>query len=147
MIKKLKHFFHDKSFPLVLLFGSFTKNETHPLSDVDIGVWMKSFEEKIELSLELQEYLQRRVDIVNLNGLWERDAKLAFEIVCHHKPIVLKDEELYVEFKTKTFLYYLDRKPLFDMFEKAFLQRIEDGNIGKTHEIGRKHKNSSSNSE
>jgi len=147
MIKKLKHFFHDKPFPLVLLFGSFAKNQTHTLSDVDIGVWMESFEEKIELSLELNEYLQRRVDIVNLNGLWERDAKFAYEIISHHKPIVVRDEELYVEFKTKTFLYYLDRKPLFDMFERAFLQRVEDGNIGKTHEIGRKHKNSSSNSE
>ncbi len=146
MQEKLKHFFYDKPFPLVLLFGSFAKNQTHPLSDVDIGVWMESFEEKVELSLELQEYLQKRVDIVNLNGLWERDSKLAFEIVRHHKPIAMRDEELYVEFKTKTFLYYLDRKPLFDMFERAFLQRIEDGNIGKTHEIGRKHKNSSNDS-
>lgn len=108
---------------------------------------MESFEEKIELSLELNEYLQKRVDIVNLNGLWERDdAKLAYEIISHHKPVVVRDEELYVEFKTKTFLYYLDRKPLFDMFERASLQRIEDGNIGKTHEIGRKYKDSSNNS-
>jgi len=34
----------------------------------------------------------------------------------------------------------------FDMFERAFLQRIEDGKIGKTHEMGRKYKDSSNNS-
>ena len=123
MREKLKRFFCDKPFPLVLLFGSFAKKRTHPLSDVDIGVWMERFEEKTELSVELHEYLQKRVDIVNLNGLWERDTKLAFEIVCHHQAIVVRDKELYVEFKAKTFLYYLDRKPLFDMFERAFVQR------------------------
>ena len=141
MKEKLYSYFKTKKYPLVVLFGSYATGDYHPLSDIDIGVWMDDSEDKYLLSVELEELLQKRVDIVNLKNLWDRDSQLAYAITQSHIPLCIKDNDLYIAFKTKSYLYYFDRKPLFDMVQEAFLQRIENGNIGEVGKIGREYQN------
>ena len=140
MMEKLKDYFASKSFPLVLLFGSQARGDTHPFSDVDIAVWLDHWEEKCDLIVELEELLAQKVDIVNLQCLWSKDPKSAYEIAINHQPIVVKDKELYIEFQYRSYMYYFDQKSLFDMNKEAFLQRIEHGQLGKIDEIGRESK-------
>jgi len=135
----LKKYFLDKNYKLALLFGSFAKGDFHPFSDVDIGVWIEKDEidKKIDLNLELEEILGKKVDIVNLKDLFKRDSLLSYEIAINHIPIKIADEELYIDFKTKSYLYYFDIKPLCEMIDKAFKERIEKDDIAKVTKIRR----------
>ncbi len=139
-IKKiLKNYFLDKDYKLVLLFGSFAKGDFHSFSDVDIGIWIEKDEldDKVKLNLELEEILGKRVDIVNLKDLFKRDSLLSYEIAINHTPIKIADEELYIDFKTQSYLYYFDRKILYEIVDKAFLERIRKDDIAKVKKIGR----------
>ncbi|WP_187647373.1 type VII toxin-antitoxin system MntA family adenylyltransferase antitoxin [Nitrosophilus labii] len=139
IIEILKKYFLDKDYKLVLLFGSFAKGDFHSFSDVDIAVWIEKdeIENKIDLNLELEEILGKKVDIVNLKDLFKKDSLLSYEIAINHIPIKIADEELYIDFKSKSYLYYFDRKPLYKMIDKAFKERIEKDDIAKVTKIRR----------
>lgn len=116
------------------LFGSQVSGKTRFGSDVDIAVW---FEKEPSLNIlgklvgDLEDLTKQRIDLVELNGLPQKKPKLAYNVVSKGVLLFTKDEKLHVEFKTKTFLYYLDFKPVIEMTEAAMMQRIKNGTFGR----------------
>lgn len=117
------------------LFGSQVSGKTRFGSDVDIAVW---FAQEPTLNLlgrivgDLEELTDHRIDLVELNGLPQNKPKLAYNVVSKGVFLFTKDEKLHVEFKTKTFLYYLDFKPVIEMTEAAMMKRIKNGTFGRS---------------
>ena len=118
-----------------LLFGSYAKGTQTMLSDVDIAIYTNRSIDLLEqghIVVHLEELLQKRIDLLVLNNLYKENSKMAFNVVDNHKVIFCNTLEKYVQFKTYTYKYYFDQKPMFEMFDKALLERIESGTYGKT---------------
>ena len=134
-VKKLKTLLHTYDFiDFALLFGSYAKGTQKTLSDIDIGIYTHrpiSLLEQGELISTLEDTLQKKIDLVILNELYRSHAKLAFNIVDNHQVILCKNQEVYVNFKTYTYKYYFDQKSMYEMFDKALLERMENGTYGK----------------
>ena len=127
-----------KSYPFVefaLLFGSYVRDAQTELSDIDIAIYVSypiSLLEQGELISLLEESLEKKVDLVILNNLYRDNAKMAFNIVDQHLPIYSKNNKKYIEFKANTYTYYFDLKPMYEMFDKALIERMNRGTYGKT---------------
>ncbi|BCD60880.1 MULTISPECIES: nucleotidyltransferase family protein [unclassified Nitratiruptor] len=145
MKANLKRYFCQKEIAFVLLFGSFAKNEAHHLSDVDIGVYFLKEPDILdigEMVLDLEEITGKRADLVVLNDLYKKNPLLSFNIIQNHEVLCVKDKEKYVDFKANLYLWYFDHEPLFRIQKEAFYERLKNGDLAKTFEIGRKYKNS-----
>ena len=130
----VKEVFKDTPCDFVLLFGSHARGDAHAMSDIDIGVCtpepldLKSLG---YLAATLETRLRRPVDLTDLYGLYRKNPLLAFEILSHHIPLCLRDEERYIHFKTMAQLSYLDHKPLIEANRRQLRRRIEEGKIGE----------------
>jgi len=123
-----------------LLFGSVAEEQATPLSDIDIGIFTKtewSLMELGQLSFELQELLPLPPDLVVLNDLFRKSPLFAYRVVSQAVPIIIRDEESFIDFKKRSILYYLDHKPLFDMLQSAMDRRISEGTFGMRLDHGR----------
>ena len=117
-----------------LLFGSYANGTQKALSDIDIGIYTNRSIDLLEqghLISTLEEKFEKTIDLVILNDLYKNHAKLAFNIVSNHKIILCNNTEAYINFKTYTYKFYFDQKPMYEMFDKALLERIESGTYGK----------------
>ncbi|RME65898.1 MAG: nucleotidyltransferase domain-containing protein [Nitrospirae bacterium] len=117
-----------------ILFGSLVTGGSHNLSDLDIGVYFAKEVELIELgglvsSIEMATNME--VDLVVLNELYKSSPHLAYEIVSKGKVIFCRDQETLWDFKTRTFLYYLDQRHLIEDNQKRLLQRIKEGTFAE----------------
>ena len=119
-----------------LLFGSYAKNTQNVyLSDIDIAIYT-SYEIDIltlgSIISHLEDTLEKKVDLVLLNNLYKTNPKFSFSIIENHHIIFCNQMDKYFDFKTNSIKYYLDSKYMYDMFDKSFLERLKNGNIGKT---------------
>ncbi|ADV46111.1 type VII toxin-antitoxin system MntA family adenylyltransferase antitoxin [Nitratifractor salsuginis] len=134
-IKTLQEYFKSgKQYPFVLLFGSFASGEAAPSSDVDLGIYVGKEPDFLEMGRHistLESLLQRRVDLTLLDDLEARNPLLAFEILNQHIPLLIRDNERYIAFKTRAQLAYLDARPLIEANREALQKRIEANRIGE----------------
>jgi len=72
-ITQLQNFFHNQPVKKAYLFGSFARNEADEKSDVDILVELDYSQpiglEFFGMKIDLEEMLQRKVDLVSSKGL------------------------------------------------------------------------------
>ncbi|NWF67295.1 MAG: nucleotidyltransferase domain-containing protein [Campylobacterales bacterium] len=118
-----------------LLFGSSVNKQIHFFSDIDIAIHTKRELELLEIGelvINLEDILHKKVDLVILNGLYKKNSFLSYNITTNNEVIILNDENLYIDFKTNSFLWYFDFEPTLKMFNENFLKRVENGNFGKT---------------
>ena len=134
-IKKLEQLLQTYDFiDFALLFGSYANGTQKALSDIDIGIYTNRSIDLLEqghLISTIEERFEKTIDLVVLNHLYKNNAKLAFSIVDNHKIIFSSNTEVYINFKTFTYKYYFDQKPMYEMFDNALLERIESGTYGK----------------
>ncbi|WP_292655802.1 nucleotidyltransferase domain-containing protein [Nitratifractor sp.] len=117
----------EKCIDFALLFGSSAKGSTHPMSDIDIALYLRepmSLLEEGALIAELESVSDRPVDLVLLNDLPQEQPKLAFSILQNHKILFQRHPEKYIEFKEQTYRHYFDQAPMFHLFDEAFIRRI-----------------------
>jgi len=134
LLMQLKHFFADKTYPFVLLFGSYSDATFNEMSDVDIGIFYANDVDYKDLGYTiamLETEIDKKVDMIALNDIYKKDPLFAFKILQNHTPLLMNDEKAYIAFKTASQLYYLDHKPLIAMNERMFAQRIENNQIGE----------------
>jgi hypothetical protein len=86
----IKHYFKNKPVLKAYIFGSVAKNEQNEDSDIDILVDL-DYSQKIgllfvQMKLDLENLLQKKIDLVSSNGLSpfikpqiEKDKKLIYE--------------------------------------------------------------------
>jgi len=117
-----------------LLFGSFATDSSNVLSDVDIAIYTDRALDILEFGMlvsDLEQECQRKVDLVILNDLYKTDARLAFNIINAHQMIFCNDKDRFIDFKSDTMQYYFDIEPMYEMFDKQLLKRLENGTYGK----------------
>ena len=73
-IELIRRYFSDQPVIRAYLFGSFVRGEAHPESDVDLLVEldydaMSSGLQFLTMQINLQQLLQRKVDLVSAEGL------------------------------------------------------------------------------
>lgn len=135
LLKKLKTLLSVYDFiDFALLFGSCANGTQKALSDIDVGIHTHrsiSLLEQGRIIAELEDALGRKIDLVLLNDLYKKDALLAFRIVDKHQPILCRNNDAYVDFKTYTYKYYFDVQPMYEMFDKALFERLKNGTYAK----------------
>jgi len=122
-----------------VLFGSVAENRATPLSDVDIGIYTSrdiSLGELGLLNCRLEAIIGKRVDVVVLNDIYKKRPVFAYEIVKNGVLVFCKKQERFIEFKKKTFLYYLDNDYLIDEINKGFKERLKNGRFGERNYAG-----------
>jgi predicted nucleotidyltransferase len=104
------------------------------LSDLDIGILTKediSILDMGRLIVGLEKITGRKVDLVILNDLYKPNPNFAFNIVSTGRLLFTRCKADFVDFKRNVYLYYLDTKPLIDMFNKSLEKRISTGTFGE----------------
>jgi predicted nucleotidyltransferase len=112
-----------------LLFGSIAKNNMRYGSDIDIAVYFKNAPTLYEignLNLKLEEIVNYKLDLVELNNLDRINPVLAYSVISDGILICNKDEKIFTEFKKSVLLRYLDFKPTSDIINTAFNKRLAD---------------------
>lgn len=118
----------------LLIFGSFAKNRVHNLSDLDVGIFTTKELDLLELGMlvsDLEKATEQKIDLVVLNDLHKKNAKLSFNIFQNHELIFCNDKEEYIEFKSNTMQYYFDIEPMYKMFDKQLVERVNNGTYGQ----------------
>ncbi len=117
-----------------LLFGSYARGDNHNLSDIDIALQTNREIDLLEqghLIATLECELGKRIDLVITNELYKTNPKLSFKITDNHKLLFCKNEEIYIDFKTKSLTYYFDAAYMYEMFDKSLKERLDNGTYGK----------------
>ena len=124
----------NKHIKFALLFGSFASGTQYDLSDMDIAIYTEEKLDILEFGMlvsDLENVTNRRIDLVELKDLYKTNAKLAFNIINSHQVIFCNDDEKYINFKSNTMQYYFDIQPMYEMFDKQLLKRLENGTFGQ----------------
>ncbi|MBN2823967.1 MAG: nucleotidyltransferase domain-containing protein [Campylobacterales bacterium] len=137
-IEKLKIANILKPYPdieFALLFGSYASGREHQLSDVDIALYLSEEMDIFtqgRLIVDLEIALEKKVDLVILNGLHLSSSKLAYNIYLHHQIILNRNPQSYEEFKFNALKYYMDLQHLYKMSDDALKERISNGTLAQT---------------
>jgi len=111
------------------LFGSKAKNSSRFESDLDIAVYFEHEPEILEIGamiLEIEKMVNCKVDLVSLNNLDKLNPTLSYSILNEGILISLKDQSKYKQFKKSIMLQYFDFKPVSELFNKKFYERIAE---------------------
>ena len=111
----------------VLLFGSQAKGETHPLSDVDIGIVFKKFPPEVsdigfiyaDFEVAAKKiYGNKEVDIVFLQ---ETPLSLQYHAISEGELIFVADPDAYANYIEYVLKYYFDFLPVELEFHQALI--------------------------
>lgn len=135
MQDKLKALFSKRGdVELALLFGSCASGTAKDLSDVDIALLFSERPTLLALGGLIQEVCdlaERKVDLVELNGLEGEDPRLAYEIAASSVLLFESSSAVAADFRTRAFLAYFDAKPFLDSAAIALRGRLQSGNFGR----------------
>lgn len=129
----------DYHIEFAFAFGSFISGKSNSLSDIDIAIYL---DRKIDLIKfgrivsDLEKLNVKKIDLVELNNLYLKNPLLAYEIITKSELLFCRNENALIEYKTKTYLNYLDTEKLRDNVNKAFYRRISDKKFGKRNYAG-----------
>ncbi len=130
IISMLKKYFKNKpEVTVAYLFGSRARDESNPLSDTDIAVLINKGIAKegilgyqAELTADLMAVLKsNRIDVICLNSA---PPLLAHRVVRDGTIIDSKDEKDRIFFEVHSLQRYIDTKPLREIQNKYFRQRV-----------------------
>ncbi len=120
-----------------LAFGSAVENNGanfRPFSDLDIGIFTSDDIPLLEMGrivAGLEKIVKRKIDLVLLNDLFKKKPNFAFRVIKTSRLLFTKDEDTFVDFKRKVFLYYLDVKPMLETVKAAMDKRLKTDTFGK----------------
>jgi predicted nucleotidyltransferase len=132
----------DENILFALVFGSAAGTvgrKTTTLSDVDVGIYTKNDIPLLEMGrliVGLEKIAEKKIDLVLLNDLYKKKPNFAFNVVSTARLLFARNKSTFVNFKRNVFLYYLDAKPLIDMFNKSMEKRINAGKFGERNYAG-----------
>lgn len=134
LLQKVKNVMgKDSDIIFAYFFGSHGKGTPHPLSDVDIAVYLiPEVKDITEKKLKLHEILSKilltdEIDIVILNNV---PISLAMEVLKTKKLLASSDEEKRFSFETRIMKEYMDTLWLRELSEQSLMRRIKEGKYG-----------------
>ncbi len=131
----LRNYFKDQKMVLaVYLFGSFSKGQARPASDVDLALLLNPslpegnyLDERLRYMSELSAVLGRETDVVILN---EAPPVLVHQILLHGKLIDEKNHGAMVAFKARSMIDYVDWLPYKIRLDEAVLKHFKAARHG-----------------
>ncbi len=100
------------------VFGSYSENKQNDNSDVDIAVFEKqklSGSEKLNISLNLSDKFNKKVDLVDLHSV---SGTILHQALVNGKLVFVKDKILYAEIIKKMLFNQADMMPNYNMILK-----------------------------
>ena len=116
------------------LFGSYAEKRATDISDIDVGIYtdkVVDLKDLGSLTANLEKSMGKKTDLLILNNLYKIKPVLLFEVISRGDLIFCRDNDKLTEFKKNVFLYYLDTKPLRDMTDRTFRNRVKSGHFGE----------------
>ncbi len=116
------------------LFGSYAEGRATDISDIDVGIYTDKAISLTDIGLvtaHLEKITRKKTDLLILNNLYKAKPVLSFEVISKGNLIFCIDHNKLTEFKKNVFLYYLDTKPLRDITDMAFRNRLKSGHFGE----------------
>jgi len=101
----------------VYLFGSYTKGDTKPLSDIDIAVILKDPDPKIEA--DIGSMYSEKIDLVLFHKL---PLHIKFEVFKDGKEIFVKDEDYLLELKLAVLKEYHEMRWIYERIKSKVLR-------------------------
>lgn len=118
----VKIFDDDKNVEFAYIFGSMVSGRTHPLSDIDIAVYLNddSLKSIMRLNARIIDKLGENIDLLVLN---RAPYSLRYIVISNGILIFSRNEELRIEFESKAMLLGIDEKNALDAIEKSLIER------------------------
>ena len=111
LLNKIKnHLLEDKDIIAIVLFGSYARKDEKVDSDIDIAIKLNrefSKKDKFKLQLELEELVNKDIDLLNLDEL---DDGVRYEILINGETLYAQDELEFELYKLKMYKEYLELK-------------------------------------
>ena len=117
-----------------LIFGSFASGKAGSKSDLDLGIFSKeSFDLLLlgKMIVDLEKITGLKIDLLELKDIYKKNPLLSYQIVTNCKLLFSKDENIFLEFKRRSFLSYFDTERLRRSVNSAFYKRIYSKKFGK----------------
>jgi predicted nucleotidyltransferase len=113
------------------VFGSCSRGDAGPLSDIDVAVFLDSRIEPFEFRLQLMETLARALGTEHLDLVTLNDAPpvLRYEVI-REGLVVKENKAARVEFETRTLAEYLDTAHMRDV-QRKYLKEQLGGSFGQ----------------
>jgi predicted nucleotidyltransferase len=117
---------------LVYLFGSAARGQTTPLSDIDIALILIEGQiddkDRLMFELEVEDELASRCDISNADVRVINKAPIVIrgKVVTEGVLLFSRDEEMRVEFETRTRSEYFDFLPVIKFIREAYFDHLSE---------------------
>lgn len=132
ILDRLRTVLDRPSVPFSVLHGSMAEGRETPVSDVDVGVYVRENDHFLDLVVALDESLpERRVDVTNLA---QQPSWVVYRVLATGEIIHVADEDLYHDVKLRAMREYLDFKPVHDRILRDMERRLENGRYGRAIE-------------
>jgi len=126
---ELENLFSQYPVIVAYLYGSVARNESGPLSDVDMAILLEDtlskqerFDLRLRLTVELVSRLKMsQVDLIVLN---DAPVYLQFEVIKANQVLYCRDEIARIRYEAKTMSFYLDRKYYDERHSQILLEQI-----------------------
>ncbi|KAF5426941.1 hypothetical protein C5S39_14255 [Candidatus Methanophagaceae archaeon] len=101
---------------VIILFGSYAKGKTKPISDIDIVVMLKDPDKSLEA--EMSFFSSNIFDVVPFSRL---PLYIQFEVIKYGKILFMRDEAYFREVKREVLREYLDMSYLYERMSRRIL--------------------------
>jgi len=101
----------------IILFGSYAKKKSKPLSDIDIAVITKNPDKNIEA--EVASFSSKILDVINFHRL---PLYIQFEVLKYGKVLFVKDKEYFLNVKRKVLREYLEMSDFYERMSRRILK-------------------------
>jgi predicted nucleotidyltransferase len=125
---------HIDYIDFAILFGSYAKDASNHMSDVDIGIYTArdvSLLELGQLSAIVESTVNRNVDIIVMNDLYRERPLFVYDVISNGKVIFSRKRDILTEYRRRAYLYYLDVRYLIDDVNKRFKERLLTNKFGE----------------
>ena len=109
-MKKIKK---NRKVVAVILFGSYAKRKTKPISDIDLAIIVRNPDSKTEA--ELGSLYSEKLDVVLFHRL---PLYIQFEVFKHGKILFTRNKKYLHELKRRILREYLDVSPMYERISK-----------------------------
>lgn len=122
--KKLRDYFRRQDdVEFALIFGSTAVGRTTPMSDIDVGVYLRNGEDALKMAERqiditcaiMQLYRISQVDVVILNIA---NPFLGFQVLKDGRVVYVRDEKEFYKFKAVSLGRYQDIRPMYDLYDR-----------------------------
>ena len=118
MIEEMDRMVEDlKKYPevmVIVLFGSYARGKTKPISDRDIAVMFKD----AKLEAEITSFSSHILDVVPFSRL---PLYIQFEVIKYGKILFMRDEEYFLDVKRDVLREYLEMSYLYERMSRRIL--------------------------